>query len=169
MADEESSVSARGVEQREQEPLVQHQPDATERLATLMTQYMEHQLARHARGAGTSRQSTMVESSKAQTSVGSARPSGSRGAGSSRGRGSWRPPARPMPTRSDNTGGIVYYRCGVEGHMIRDFPIPRIDRCYQCGQPRHIARHCTQGPTTASSVGSVVGGSRGVTESARQG
>ena len=66
----------------------------------------------------------MVEQSKAQTSAGSARPSGSRGVRIYRGRESWRPLARPMPTRSNNTGGIVYYRCGVEGHMIRDCPIP---------------------------------------------
>ena len=38
--------------------------------------------------AGTSRQSTMVEQSRAQTSAGSARPSGSRSVGSFRGRGS---------------------------------------------------------------------------------
>ncbi|XP_057471276.1 uncharacterized protein LOC130760096 [Actinidia eriantha] len=50
MADEESSVSARGVGQEEPEPRVQHQPDATERLAALMTQYMEFQMARPARG-----------------------------------------------------------------------------------------------------------------------
>ncbi|XP_057508542.1 uncharacterized protein LOC130791418 [Actinidia eriantha] len=50
MADEESSVSTRGVGQEEPEPRVQHQPDATERLATLMAQYMEFQMARPARG-----------------------------------------------------------------------------------------------------------------------
>ena len=50
MANEESSNSIRGVEQREQEPRVPHQPDATEILDTLMAQYMEHQLARPARG-----------------------------------------------------------------------------------------------------------------------
>ena len=110
-----------------------------------------------------------MEQGRAQTSAGNARLSGSRGMGSFRGRGSWRPPARPMPTRSDNIGEIVCYRCGVEGHMFRDCPIPQIDRCYQCGQPGHIARHCTPGPTTASFVGNVVGGSRKVTESAQQG
>ncbi|GFS42100.1 hypothetical protein Acr_00g0078100 [Actinidia rufa] len=108
-------------------------------------------------GAGTSRQSTMVEQSGAQTSAGSARPSGSRSAGRSRGRGSWRPSAGPVPTRSDNTRGIVCYRCGVEGHRIRDCPMSWVDKCYQCGQPGHIARHCTQEPIAASSVGSAVG------------
>ncbi|GFY95012.1 hypothetical protein Acr_10g0003970 [Actinidia rufa] len=49
MADEESSVSARGVGQEEPER-VQHQPDATERLAALMAQYMEFQMARPVRG-----------------------------------------------------------------------------------------------------------------------
>ncbi|XP_057497349.1 uncharacterized protein LOC130782069 [Actinidia eriantha] len=119
-------------------------------------------------GAGTSRQSTMVEQSGAQTSAGSARPSGSRSTGSSRGRGSWRPSARPVPTRSDNTGGIVCYRCGVEGHMVRDCPMPWVDKCYRCGQPGHISRNCTQGSAAASSVGSI-GGGRGLTGSVRQG
>ena len=41
MADEESSVSARRVEQEEHEPRAQNHHDATERLATLMAQYME--------------------------------------------------------------------------------------------------------------------------------
>ena len=43
------------------------------------------------------------------------------------------------------------------------------NKYYQCGQPGHIAKHCTQGPTTASSVGSVVGGGRGAIGSVRQG
>ncbi|XP_057476958.1 uncharacterized protein LOC130764673 [Actinidia eriantha] len=50
MADEESSVSARRVGQEEPEPRVPHHPDATERLAALMAQYMEFQMARPARG-----------------------------------------------------------------------------------------------------------------------
>ena len=50
MAYEESTNYVRRVEQREQEPRVQHQPDVMERLATLMAQYMEYQLARPARG-----------------------------------------------------------------------------------------------------------------------
>ena len=50
MVDDESKNSVRGVEQREQEPCVHHPPDATERLATLMAQYVEYQLARPARG-----------------------------------------------------------------------------------------------------------------------
>ncbi|GFZ00496.1 hypothetical protein Acr_14g0001310 [Actinidia rufa] len=119
-------------------------------------------------GAGTSRQSTMVEQSGAQTSAGSARPNGSRSAGSSRGRGSWRPSAGPVPTRSDNTRGIVCFRCGVEGHMVRDCPMPWVDKCYRCGQPGHISRNCTQGSAAASSVGSIDGG-REVTRSVRQG
>ena len=46
--------------------------------------------------------------------------------------------------------------------------MPWADKYYQCGQPGHIARNCTQGPTTASSVGSV-GGGRGTIKSAWQG
>ena len=49
MADDESSVSARGVEQEEHEPRAQNQPDATERLTTLMALYMEFQMARPVR------------------------------------------------------------------------------------------------------------------------
>ncbi|GFY90953.1 hypothetical protein Acr_07g0011490 [Actinidia rufa] len=305
MADEESSVSARGVGQEEPEPRVQHQPDATERLAALMTQYMEFQMARPARGttlheqfmklnppefmgatdplvaeewlkkldtifekeqefmslkkrtmsvaefeekfialsrfapkmvrteelkcrrfeqgldwqirsrvamfeiniyselvnktkiaerevmefqnrresfkkrrfdsgAGPSRQrssdvTATVEQSRAQTEAGSARPGNSRGGGSSRGRGSWRPPVRPNTAQSGPTGGITCYRCGIEGHIVRDCPLPWADKCYQCGQPGHIARHCTQRPIAASSVGSAVGGGRGATRSAQQG
>ena len=45
---EESSVSARGVEQEEQEPHAQNQSDAIDRLATLMAQYIEYQIARPA-------------------------------------------------------------------------------------------------------------------------
>ena len=124
-------------------------------------------------GAGPSRQrfsdTTMVEQSRAQTSAGGARSSGFRGVGSSRGRGSWRPPVGPTNARSGNTGGIICYRCGVEGHIVRDCPMPWVDKCYRCGQPGHISRNCTQGPTTASSVGSAVGGGRGAVGSARQG
>ena len=50
MADEGSSVSARGVEQEECEPRAQNQLDATDILVTLMAQYMEYQLARPAPG-----------------------------------------------------------------------------------------------------------------------
>ncbi|XP_057506535.1 uncharacterized protein LOC130789736 [Actinidia eriantha] len=125
-------------------------------------------------GAGPSRQrsldvTTTTEQSRAQTDAGSARPGNSRGGGSSRGRGSWRPPVRPNTARSGITGGIVCYRCGVEGHMVRDCPMPWVDKCYQCGQPGHIARHCTQGPVAASSVGSAVGGGRGANRNAQQG
>ncbi|XP_057484593.1 uncharacterized protein LOC130770961 [Actinidia eriantha] len=125
-------------------------------------------------GAGPSRQrssdvTTTAEQSRAQTDAGSARPGNSRGGGNSRGRGSWRPPVRPNTVRSGTTGGIVCYRCGVEGHMVRDCPLPWVDKCYQCGQPGHIAKHCTQGPIAASSVGSAVGGGRGATRSAQQG
>ena len=49
-ANEESSNSIRRVEECGHEPQVQHHPDATDRLATLMTQYMEFQMARPARG-----------------------------------------------------------------------------------------------------------------------
>ncbi|GFS35015.1 hypothetical protein Acr_00g0037350 [Actinidia rufa] len=49
MEDEESSVSIRGVEKGEQKLRAQNQPDAIDRLATLMTQYMEYQIARPAR------------------------------------------------------------------------------------------------------------------------
>ena len=50
MADEGSSNSVRGMEEGIHEPQVQHQPDATEKLAILMAQYMKHQLARPVRG-----------------------------------------------------------------------------------------------------------------------
>ena len=50
MADEESSVSTRGVEQKGHESQEQHQPDAIDRLATLMAQYMEFQMAWPVRG-----------------------------------------------------------------------------------------------------------------------
>ncbi|GFZ12763.1 hypothetical protein Acr_23g0011480 [Actinidia rufa] len=251
IADEKSLVSTRGVGQEEPER-VQHQPDATERLASLMAQYMEFQMARPTRGttlheqfmklnppefvgavdplvaeewlkkldaifevmevtdeqkltlatfmlrgearnwwesmrrmqnaqpegvpirehfkkrrfdsgAGPSRQrssdviTTTTEQSRAQTDAGSARPGNSRGKVNARGRGSWRPPAIPNTAQSGSTGGIVCYRCGVEGHRIRDCPMPWVDKCYQCGQPGHLARHCTQGPVAASSVGSADG------------
>ncbi|GFY91340.1 hypothetical protein Acr_07g0015360 [Actinidia rufa] len=125
-------------------------------------------------GAGPSRQrssnvTTTTEQRRAQTDAGSARPGSSRGGGNSRGRGSWRPPARPNTARSGTTGGIVCYRCGIEGHMIRDCPMPWVDKCYQCGQPGHIARHCTQEPIATSSVGSAVGRGRGANRSAQQG
>ena len=42
MKDEGSSVSAREMEQEEHEPHAQNEPDATDRLATLMAQYMEY-------------------------------------------------------------------------------------------------------------------------------
>ncbi|GFY87834.1 hypothetical protein Acr_05g0014730 [Actinidia rufa] len=108
-------------------------------------------------GAGPSRQrssdvTTAAEQSQAQTDAGSARPGNSRGGGNFRGRGSWRSPARPNTARSGTTGGIICYRCGVEGYMVRDCPLPWADKCYQCGQSRHIAKHCTQGPIAASSV-----------------
>ena len=88
---------------------------------------------------------------------------------SSRGRGSWRPPVRSTSSRSGNTGGIICYRCGGEGHIARDCSMPCADKCYQCGQPGHIARNYTQGPTTTSSVGSAIGGSTRATRSAWQG
>ena len=50
MADEGLSNSVRGMEEGIHEPQVQHEPNATERLAILMAQYMEHQLARSVRG-----------------------------------------------------------------------------------------------------------------------
>ncbi|GFY87953.1 hypothetical protein Acr_05g0015920 [Actinidia rufa] len=153
MADEESSVSARGVEQEGHEPQEQHQRNATDRLATLMAQYMENRR----------------EHFKKRRFDSGAGPSRPRGGGNARGRGSWRPPARPNTAQSGATGGIVCYRCGVEGHRIRDCPMPWVDKCYQCGQLGHIARHCTQGPVAASSVGSAVGGGRGANRSAQQG
>ena len=112
---------------------------------------------------------TTVEQSRAQASAGGARSSSSRYMGSPRDRGSWKPPVRSTNSRSGNTGEIICYRCGVEVHIIRDFLMPWADKCYQCGQPGCIGMNCTQGPTTASSVGSGVGGSKGTTESARQG
>ncbi|XP_057468765.1 uncharacterized protein LOC130757974 [Actinidia eriantha] len=218
MADAESSVSARGVEQEGHEPQEQHQPNATDRLATLMAQYMEFQMARPVRGTtlheqfmklnppefvgatdplvaeewlngnrreqykkrrfdsgvGPSRQrssdvTTATEQSRAQTGAEIARPGNSRGGENSMGRGLWRPPARPNTARSGTTGGIVCYRCGVEGHMVRDCPLPWVDKCYQCGQPGHIAKYCTQGSIATSSVGSAVGEGRGATRSAQQG
>ena len=42
MADEGSSVFSKGVEQEEYEPRAQNHPHAIDRLAMLMTQYMEH-------------------------------------------------------------------------------------------------------------------------------
>ncbi|GFZ20184.1 hypothetical protein Acr_28g0008890 [Actinidia rufa] len=182
MADKES-VSARGVEQEGQEPQEQHQSNATDRLATLMAHYMEFQMARREHfkkrrfdsGVGPSRQrssdvtTTTTEQSRAQTDAGSARPGNSRGGGNARGRGSWRPPAIPNTAQSGSTRGIVCYRCGMEGHRIRDCPMPWVDKCYQCGQPGHIARHYTQGPVAASSVGSADGRGRGTNRSAQQG
>ena len=41
MADEESSNSIRRVKEGGHEPQVQYQPDAIDRLGTLMAQYME--------------------------------------------------------------------------------------------------------------------------------
>ena len=49
MEDEESSVSARGVEQKEHESRAQNQLDTTDKLTTLMAQYMEYQITRSAR------------------------------------------------------------------------------------------------------------------------
>ena len=46
---EESSASVRGVEQGEHESHVPHQPEAVERLATLVAQYVEQQVARPVR------------------------------------------------------------------------------------------------------------------------
>ncbi|PSR88443.1 Transposon Tf2-6 polyprotein [Actinidia chinensis var. chinensis] len=96
MADEESSVSTRGVEQKGHESQEQHQPDAIDRLATLMAQYMEFQMA-------------------------------------------W--PVRGEKDRGDHQLNLILHDL-----VLRE-----------CGQPGHIAKHCTQGPTTASSVGSAVG------------
>ncbi|XP_057490945.1 uncharacterized protein LOC130776710 [Actinidia eriantha] len=284
MADEESSVSARGVEQEGHEPQEQHQPNATDRLATLMAQYMEFQMARPVKGTTLHEQfmkldppefvgatdplvaeewlkkldaifevmevtdeqkltlttfmlrgeyfphiyrmqkeqefmslkkgtMSMVEYEKKITALSrfalemirsrvsmfeiniyselvnkakiaeqdvmefqnrreqykKRRFDSGAGPSRQRGRGSWRPPARPNTARSGTMGGIVCYRCGVEGHMVRDCPLPWVDKCYQCGQPGHIAKHCTQGPIAASSVGSAVGRGRGATRSAQQG
>ncbi|GFS40647.1 hypothetical protein Acr_00g0069690 [Actinidia rufa] len=114
----------------------------------------------------------IFEWSKAEHSLaqGGARSSNLRGGGSSRGGGSWRPPTRPSPARSSNTGGLICYRCGVEGYVVRDCPMPWVDKCYRCGQPGYIARNCTQRRTTmASSIGNAVGGSRRSIGSAQQG
>ncbi|GFZ06902.1 hypothetical protein Acr_18g0010720 [Actinidia rufa] len=92
-------------------------------------------------GAGTSRQSTMVEQSGAQTSAGSARPSGSRSAGR---------------VALKAIGSVIVQCLGWIN-------------VYQCGQPGHIARHCTQEPIAASSVGSAVGRGRGANRSAQPG
>ncbi|XP_057506510.1 uncharacterized protein LOC130789696 [Actinidia eriantha] len=123
-------------------------------------------------GAGPSRHrssdvTATVEQSRGQTDAGSARPGNSKGGGNARGRGSRRPPVIPNTAQSGATGGIVCYRCGVEGHRIRDCPMPWVDKCYQCGQSGHIARHCTQGPVAASSIGSAVGRGRGTNRSAQ--
>ncbi|GFS41661.1 hypothetical protein Acr_00g0075610 [Actinidia rufa] len=80
-------------------------------------------------GAGPSRQkssdvTTIAEQSRAQTNTGSARLGNSRGGGNTRGRGSWSPPARPNTARSGTIGGIICYRCGVEGHIVHDCPLP---------------------------------------------
>ncbi|XP_057482045.1 uncharacterized protein LOC130768978 [Actinidia eriantha] len=125
-------------------------------------------------GAGTLQQrslemTTTVEQSRAHISARGERSNNSRGVGSSRGKGSWRPLVGPITARSGNIGGIICFRCGVKGHVIRDCVMPWADKCYQCRQPGHIARHCTQGPITTSSVGSTVGGSKGATGSAWQG
>ena len=123
-------------------------------------------------GAGPSRQrasdvTTILEQSQAKSSAGGARSSNLRGGGSSRGGGSWRPPTRPSPTRSSNTWGLICYLCGVEGHVVRDCPMPWVDNCYRCGQRGHISRNCTQGPTTTSLVSSVIGEGRRAVGSAR--
>ena len=73
---------------------------------------------------------TIMEQSPAQTSLGGARSSNSRGMGSPRGRGSWRPPVKSTSLKSGNTGGIVCYWCGVEGHIARDCLMPWVDKCY---------------------------------------
>ena len=110
-----------------------------------------------------------MEQSRAQTGAESARLGNSRGVENPRGSGSWRPPTRPTSSRFGNTGGVIYYRCRVERHIVRDCPLPLGNKCYQCGHQGHIARHCTQGPTTITSVGSAIGGGRGATKSAQQG
>ena len=108
---------------------------------------------------------TIVEQNRAQ----SARSSNLRGARSSRGEGSWRPPTRPSPARYNNIWGLICYRYGIKGHVVKDCPMPWVDKCYRCGQSGHIAKNCTQGPAAASSVGSAVSGSKGTTEGAQQG
>ena len=72
-----------------------------------------------------------------------ARFNSSRGMGSFRGRGSWRPLVRTTSSRFGNMGGIVYYWCGVEGHIARDCPMPWADKFNQCRQQGHIPRNCT--------------------------
>ncbi|GFY96196.1 hypothetical protein Acr_11g0005020 [Actinidia rufa] len=204
MADEASSVSARGVEQEGHEPQEQHQSNAMDRLATLMVQYMEFQMARPVRSTtlheqfmklnlpefvgaidllvaeewlkkldaifevmevtdeqkltlatfmlrgdarnwvGLSRQrssdvTTTTEQSRAQTDAGSARPGTSRGGGRSRGRGSWRPSVRPNTARSGTMGGIVCYRCGVDG--LHD-PLP-LDLPPPLELPGVVRKHVT--------------------------
>ena len=48
MVNEGSSIFARGVEQEEHELRAQNHPDAIDKLATLMAQYMEYQIERPA-------------------------------------------------------------------------------------------------------------------------
>ena len=106
---------------------------------------------------------TIRDQSQAQVSskVGGAGANSLRGIRSVRARSSWRPPVRPMySARTGSTRRITCYRCGGEGHIVRDCPMPWTDACYQCGQPGHIAQNCTQRPSTAFSFGSLAGGNQ---------
>ncbi|GFS35301.1 hypothetical protein Acr_00g0038970 [Actinidia rufa] len=188
MKDEESSILARGVEQEEQEPRAQNQSDATDRLATLMAQYMEYQIVRMARSTTLHEQfiklnllefvgatnllmaeewlkklgaifKVMEVLEEHELSLTTFMLKGEAW--------NWWKTMRRMTNAQ--LGGVPITWQRVEGHIIRDCPISWANKCYQYGQPGHITRNCTQGPTTTSSVGSAIGGSKGATESARQG